>query len=120
MSAMGQKRTSRRLFDHLIGTVLHRLRHGNAERLGGLEVDEQLDFRDLLDGQISRLVAPKYSSGKDAKIGVGQGGAGLSRLGVGATRATSRKMPCLGSSMLRPALQAEEPAAREPGEGTGR
>jgi hypothetical protein len=44
------------------------LRHGNAERLGGLEVDEQLDFRDLLDGQISRLVAPEYSPGIDASL----------------------------------------------------
>jgi len=33
------------LFDHLVGTTLYRLRHGNAERLGGPEVDDQFDFR---------------------------------------------------------------------------
>ena len=43
-----QKRTLRALFDHLVGTTLQRLRHGNAHRLRGLEIDEQLDFYCLL------------------------------------------------------------------------
>jgi hypothetical protein len=33
-----------RLFDHLIGATLNRLRRGNAERLGGLEVDDHSNF----------------------------------------------------------------------------
>src|SRR5215510_1713025 len=48
MSALGQKRTSRPSFDHFVSTILHRLRHGNAERLRGLEVEEQLDSACLL------------------------------------------------------------------------
>jgi hypothetical protein len=33
------------LFNHLVGAALYRLWHSNAERLGGLEIDDQLDFR---------------------------------------------------------------------------
>ena len=51
------QRSKGSLFDHLVGATLHRLRHGNAERLGGLEVDDQFDFRCLLDRQVRRLVA---------------------------------------------------------------
>src|SRR5262249_53622492 len=57
MSALGQKRTSPFLFDHLVGATLYRLRHGNAECFGGLEVDIQLEFSRLLDRQVSRLIA---------------------------------------------------------------
>ena len=32
-------------FDHLVGAALHRLRHRNAQRLCGLEIDDQLNFR---------------------------------------------------------------------------
>ena len=49
MSALCQKQTSSDLFDNLVGAILYRLRHGNAECLGGLEVDIQLDFSGLLD-----------------------------------------------------------------------
>jgi hypothetical protein len=37
------------LFDHFVGAAKQRQRRGDAERLGGLEVDDQLDLRDLLD-----------------------------------------------------------------------
>ena len=57
MSAKGQKRTLRDLLDHFVGTALQRLRHGNAKRLGGLEIDDQLDFRQLLDWQVCWLLA---------------------------------------------------------------
>ena len=56
----------RHLFDHLVGATLYRLWHGNAERLGGLEVDHQLDFRCLLDWQVRRLLALEDSAGIDA------------------------------------------------------
>src|SRR5262245_50004859 len=42
MSALGQKRTCIALFDHLVGACKHRRRHGEVERLGSLEVDNQL------------------------------------------------------------------------------
>ena len=54
------------LFDHLVGAALHRLWHGNAERLGGLEIDDQLDFRWLLDWQVGRLLALENSAGVNA------------------------------------------------------
>ena len=40
------------LFDHFIGAILYRLRHGDAECLGSLEVEEQLDLACLLDRQV--------------------------------------------------------------------
>ena len=35
-------------FDHVVGVGAQRLWHGEAECLGGVEVDEQLDLRSLL------------------------------------------------------------------------
>ena len=52
-------------FDHLVGAAEEREREGDAEGLGCLEVDEQLDFGDLLHRQISRLVALDDASGID-------------------------------------------------------
>ena len=37
------------LFDDFIGAILYRLRHGDAERFRGLEVEQQLYFACLLD-----------------------------------------------------------------------
>jgi hypothetical protein len=45
------------LFDHLVGAREHGGRYGEPERLGGPEVDNKLDLRDLLDRQMSGLLA---------------------------------------------------------------
>jgi hypothetical protein len=42
------------LFDHLVGGGEQRFRDGEAECFGGLEVDDALEFRGLLDRQIAR------------------------------------------------------------------
>jgi hypothetical protein len=47
--------TATRTFDHLIGAAEQRNREGEAERLGGFEVEDQLDFHCLLDRQVGRL-----------------------------------------------------------------
>ena len=42
--AMGHKRTFAVSFDNLVGTGYERWRHSQTERLGSLEVDDQLVF----------------------------------------------------------------------------
>ena len=44
MVAKGQKRSSAVLLDHLVGAAVQRQRERDAESLGGLEVEEQLDL----------------------------------------------------------------------------
>src|SRR6266851_4029166 len=44
-----------RLFDHLVGGHLHRQRHGKTKRLCGLEIDDVLELRRLLDWQVTFL-----------------------------------------------------------------
>src|SRR6266566_7543051 len=45
------------LFDHLVGGLLQTQRHVEAQRLGGLEVDDQLKLCRRLDREIGRLLA---------------------------------------------------------------
>src|SRR5262245_536749 len=58
------------LFDHLVGTAEERDRDGEAQRLGRLEVNDQLDFSGLLDGQVSRFLALENSPCVDASQAV--------------------------------------------------
>src|SRR5262249_20790802 len=61
MSALGHKRTHAPqqitlLFDHLVRRIQKARRHGEAERLGGLEVDYQFELGRSLHRQIGRLL----------------------------------------------------------------
>ena len=53
-------------FKHIVGAARHGQRDGDPERLGGLEVDVQLDFRCLLDRQVAGLLALENPAGIDA------------------------------------------------------
>src|SRR5258708_21647446 len=54
-----QLQTSCRSFDHLVGAQQCRSRHFEAKRLGGLEVEDELEFRCPLDRKIGGLGAPE-------------------------------------------------------------
>ena len=45
------------LFDDLVGALLEKERHVEAERLGGLEIDHKLELDRSLDGKLTWLLA---------------------------------------------------------------
>ena len=55
-------------FNHLVGTHEQGRRHGQAEILGRLEVDKQLDFRGLLNRQVDGLLALENPASLDAAL----------------------------------------------------
>ena len=60
-----QLRTSAASLDHLVGGDKQSLWYLDAERLGGLEIDEQFDFRGLLDWQVRRLFSFQNATSVD-------------------------------------------------------
>jgi hypothetical protein len=76
MSALCQKRTSCTLakitlLDHLVSGDEQSLRHRDAERLGRFEVDEQFDFRELLDWQVCRPLSFQNATSVDTGQAIG-------------------------------------------------
>ena len=58
-------------FKDFVGTAGQRQWDGDAERLGGLEVQEQFDLSGLLNWQVGGLLALENPSGIDAGQAVG-------------------------------------------------
>src|SRR4051812_35885464 len=54
--------------DYLVGADEQRLRHGQTERLGRFQVDDQLEFSRMLHRQISRFRAVEDPSGVNAGL----------------------------------------------------
>ena len=58
----GPKADIARIFDHLVGDLLEMHWHVEAQRLGGLDVDNKLKLRRHLHWQITRLLALEDAS----------------------------------------------------------
>jgi hypothetical protein len=63
-------------FDDLVGACKNRLRDCQAERVGGVQIDDQLEFGRLLDRQIGGFGAVEDLSGVDADLAIDSGEAG--------------------------------------------
>ena len=70
MYAKCQKRTLARLFDDLVGASDECVRDVNAQCLGSLEVDGQLDLGYLLDRQVGGLLALEDAASIDTSLPV--------------------------------------------------
>ena len=67
---MSNRSKAAQLLDHLVGADEQSGRHSKAERLGGLEIDEQLNFYRLLHRQIGWVVALENPTGVDTCLTV--------------------------------------------------
>ena len=56
------------LFDHLVGGGQQRFRDGKAERLGGLEVDDEIIFGRLYDRQVRGSCTLENSTGVSSDL----------------------------------------------------
>src|SRR5690242_20543443 len=96
MSALCQKRTSINSFNHLVGSHLHDQWHSETERLGGLEVNHELEFGGQYDRQITRLLALENPPGVHTDLAISICNAGrvahqATRLGILAHSIARRK-----------------------------
>ena len=57
-------------FDHLVGALLELQRHFEAERLGGLEINDELELGWRLDWEFARLRAIQDAIGVDRSAAI--------------------------------------------------
>src|SRR5450759_1587732 len=67
------------LFDHVVGERQQRRWHFEAERLGGFEVDHELESGGPHDRQVGRFLALENPPGVDAGLAIGIGQAASAR-----------------------------------------
>src|SRR5262245_7085610 len=72
-SVMNSRAPSSHSFDHLVGGNEQRLRHGEAEGLGGLEIDRHLEFGRLQDRQFGWLGALEDAACINSCLAIGSG-----------------------------------------------
>jgi hypothetical protein len=58
-------RYDRGLFDHLVSAHHNQFRDGKTERFCGLEIDDHLDFRSLVDRQVGVFLASENLADQD-------------------------------------------------------
>ena len=93
------------LFDHLVGASEQGERHGDAERLRRLQVDNQLDLGRLIHRQVGKLFAFQDAACVDAGKAVRLGKVVVAANGRSAQREESRVQRlksifnCLSSAM---------------------
>jgi hypothetical protein len=68
-----QSQQTAQLFDHLVGRNLQRERNRQAERLGSLEVYDELELGGLRDRQVARLLSLENPPGVDADLTISIG-----------------------------------------------
>jgi len=99
-------RSNSKSFDHLVGAAEQRERHGEPERLGGPQVNDQLDFRELLDRQVRRPLALQNSAGVDAgrAVSVQTASTDISVAHQAAGRGLMTFAYCINSTMITPRI----------------
>jgi hypothetical protein len=70
-AAVSNRSKADNLFDHPVGTREHRWRNFEAERLGRLEIDDELKLGWLHDRQVGRLFALEDTAGIDTSLTMG-------------------------------------------------